>query len=146
MKGTIFTILGVLAVAINPVWVLADTFDLSWYTFDGSYTLSTGGGFSLGGTVGQPDASTAGLTGGGFSLTGGFWPVVVPAVTPGDLNCDGSVNFGDINPFVLYLSNFSSWQATYPNCPPDNGDINSDGTYPSFRDINPFVALLSGSG
>jgi len=22
--------------------------------------------------------------------------------------------FGDINPFVLYLSNFSAWQATFP--------------------------------
>jgi hypothetical protein len=48
---------------------------------------------------------------------------------------------------VLYLSNFSAWQSTYPGCPPQNGDINADGTYGelSFGDINPFVALLSGS-
>jgi hypothetical protein len=64
---------------------------------------------------------------------------------PGDLNCDGAVDFGDINPFVLYLSNFSSWQAAYPGCPAENGDISGDGTYPSFADINPFVALLSGN-
>ena len=64
-------------------------------------------------------------------------------VTPGDMNCDGTVNFGDINPFVLYLSNLSAWQAANPGCPPANGDINQDGTYPSFGDINPFVALLS---
>ena len=62
----------------------------------------------------------------------------------GDLNCDGSVNFGDINPFVRFLSNFSTWQIAYPGCPPRNGDINSDGTFPSFYDVNPFVALLSG--
>jgi hypothetical protein len=64
----------------------------------------------------------------------------------GDVNCDGTVDFGDINPFVLYLSNFSAWQSTYPDCPPENGDINQDGTYGqgSFADINPFVALLSG--
>jgi hypothetical protein len=64
--------------------------------------------------------------------------------TPGDVNCDGSVNFGDINPFVLYLSNFAVWLTTYPDCPPENGDINGDGVYPSFGDINPFVALLTG--
>jgi hypothetical protein len=68
---------------------------------------------------------------------------VAAAVLTGDLNCDGAVNFGDINPFVLYLSNFSVWQQTYINCPPAVGDINGDGTYPSFGDINPFVALLS---
>jgi hypothetical protein len=61
----------------------------------------------------------------------------------GDLNCDGAVDFGDINPFVLYLSNLSAWQVEYPDCPPENGDINGDGSYPSVADINPFVALLS---
>ncbi|MBP7746201.1 MAG: hypothetical protein KA383_08710 [Phycisphaerae bacterium] len=68
----------------------------------------------------------------------------VPSIVTGDLNCDGCVGFGDINPFVLYLANFETWQATYPNCPAPNGDINGDGTYPSFRDINPFVTLMSG--
>jgi hypothetical protein len=43
----------------------------------------------------------------------------------------------------LHLSNFSAWQAAYPGCPAANGDINGDGTWSSFRDINPFVALLS---
>jgi subtilisin family serine protease len=65
----------------------------------------------------------------------------------GDLNCDGVVDFGDINPFVLYLSQYAVWLATYPGCDPTNGDINGDGIYgaASFGDINPFVALLSGS-
>ena len=61
---------------------------------------------------------------------------------PGDLNCDGLVNFGDINPFVLALTNPAAWQAQYPNCPYANGDINADGRV-DFGDINPFVALLS---
>jgi hypothetical protein len=66
----------------------------------------------------------------------------------GDLNCDGAVDFGDINPFVLLLSNAAAWQATYPGCPMINGDINDDGVYgqTSFGDINPFVALLTGGG
>jgi hypothetical protein len=67
-----------------------------------------------------------------------------PLALPGDLNCDGVVGFGDLNPFVLYLANFTAWQAAHPGCPAENGDINGNGTYPSFDDINPFVALLSG--
>jgi hypothetical protein len=65
--------------------------------------------------------------------------------TVGDLNCDGVADFGDINPFVLYVSNFALWQAMHTGCDPLNGDINGDGTYGqgSFADINPFVALLT---
>jgi probable HAF family extracellular repeat protein len=71
-----------------------------------------------------------------------------PGLAIGDMNCDGTygyTSFGDINPFVMYLSNIAAWQATYPGCPPENGDINGDGTFGqgSFGDINPFVTLLS---
>ncbi len=64
-------------------------------------------------------------------------------ILPGDMNCDGVVDFGDINPFVQCLSDFGAWQDAYPGCPPENGDIDGDGDYPSFGDINPFVALLT---
>ena len=64
------------------------------------------------------------------------------AAQPGDLNCDGHVNFGDINPFVQLLSDPQGWQQQYPNCPLLNGDCNGDGLV-DFGDINPFVALLS---
>jgi hypothetical protein len=62
----------------------------------------------------------------------------------GDLNCDGSVDFGDINWFVLRLSNPAGYHAALPICPDANGDINGDGSV-NFGDINPFVALLCGS-
>jgi hypothetical protein len=61
----------------------------------------------------------------------------------GDLNCDSAVDFGDINPFVLILTDPAGWQATYPGCPFSTGDINGDGAV-DFADINPFVALFSG--
>ena len=64
-----------------------------------------------------------------------------PCICRGDLNCDGVVDFGDINPFVLILSNFTAWQQTYPGCPPQNGDIDGNGSV-GFEDINPFVALI----
>jgi WD40 repeat protein len=62
----------------------------------------------------------------------------------GDMNCDGTIDFGDINPFVLYLADFAAWQTAYAGCPLDIGDVNGDGLYPDFGDINPFVALLVG--
>ena len=61
----------------------------------------------------------------------------------GDLSFDGEVNFGDINPFVLYMSSFGEWVDTHPYCDAAAGDINGDGVYPSFRDINALVALLT---
>jgi hypothetical protein len=46
--------------------------DLSWHTVDGrGCTFNTGGGYTLGGTAGQPDAGL--LTEGGYALGGGFW-------------------------------------------------------------------------
>jgi hypothetical protein len=47
-------------------------YDLSWNTVDsGGYTFSAGGDYTLGGTVGQPDAGL--LIGRGYILGGGFW-------------------------------------------------------------------------
>lgn len=60
----------------------------------------------------------------------------------GDMNCDGLVDFGDINPFVMALSNPAGYAAAYPNCDIRNGDINGDGRV-DFGDINPFVRLLT---
>ncbi len=140
----------VAALCITKTAVSLADYDLSWFTVDGGGDMwTTGGTFELSGTIGQPDAGPV-MTGGNFTLTGGFWAVGGAAAQgcAGDVNCDGSITFADINPFVLYLSNFASWQATYVNCDPANGDINCDGTYGqgSFPDINPFVALMTQCG
>ena len=48
------------------------SYGLDWWTVDGGGgTSSTGGSYSLDGTIGQPDAGTS--TGGGYALAGGFW-------------------------------------------------------------------------
>ncbi len=53
-------------------------YDLTWSTVDGGGgTFSVGGGYSLGGTAGQPDAGQ--LTGGDYGLAGGFWSGGAPA-------------------------------------------------------------------
>jgi hypothetical protein len=47
-------------------------YDLSWYTIDGGgATFSTGGSYSLGGTIGQADAGA--MSGGTYQLAAGFW-------------------------------------------------------------------------
>jgi len=61
----------------------------------------------------------------------------------GDLNCDYSADFADINPFVLRLSDPQGYRDAFPRCLDANGDINLDGSV-DFGDINPFVALLTG--
>ncbi len=60
----------------------------------------------------------------------------------GDADCDGVVDFSDINAFVLALSNPAAWQAAYPECDLYNCDCNGNGSA-GFDDINPFVAILS---
>jgi len=51
-----------------------DGYDLSWWTVDGGGgALSSGPGYSLGATIGQPDAGV--LSGPGYILAGGFWQI-----------------------------------------------------------------------
>ena len=66
----------------------------------------------------------------------------------GDLNCDGSRNSLDIDPFVLALTgtphDYPEFYAVYPNCHAQHADCNYDGSINSL-DIDPFVNLLAGS-
>ncbi|MEW6249581.1 MAG: RHS repeat-associated core domain-containing protein [Planctomycetota bacterium] len=64
----------------------------------------------------------------------------------GDMNCDGLVDFNDINAFALALQGRAAYEAQYPNCNWLNADIDGNGTV-DFNDINPFNNLLtSGNG
>ena len=80
-RGTILLILAALVLLAGSVLAqsgngtsarLSAGYDLSWWTVDGGGdTFSSGGGYTLGGTIGQPDAGV--LTGGDYTLGGGFW-------------------------------------------------------------------------
>lgn len=61
----------------------------------------------------------------------------------GDMDCDGDVDFDDINPFVLALSGEAGYEAAYPDCQWLNGDTDGDGDV-DFDDINGFVGLIGG--
>jgi hypothetical protein len=54
---------------------------IEWYTIDGGGGTSTGGVYTVSGSVGQSDAGT--LSGGNYTLSGGFWGILAAVQTPG---------------------------------------------------------------
>jgi hypothetical protein len=62
---------------------------------------------------------------------------------PGDMNCDGVLNFADINAFIVALQSESAYAAAYPYCRWLNADCNGDG-HVTFADIDCFLSLLDG--
>jgi hypothetical protein len=69
---TLVALLALLAVRV--VWAQSgDGFDLSWWTVDGGGGEHSGDGYTMVGTIGQPEPGPA-LVGDGYKLTGGFWP------------------------------------------------------------------------
>lgn len=63
-----------------------------------------------------------------------------PAFCIGDMNCDGQINFADIDPFVEALTYAGG--AGWPHqCAWRHGDTNGDDAV-NFADIDPFVTLI----
>ena len=123
----------------------ANDFTVDWWTIDGGGAMAaTGGDFELSGTIGQPDAGAV-MAGGDFELTGGFWAggTVAPEYATGDMNCDGYVDFFDIDPFVLAVTDPAGYPAAYPDCDIILADCNQDGVV-DFFDIDAFVQLVIG--
>jgi hypothetical protein len=71
---SIFILLASLALAS------AQSFTIDRFTIDGGGGTSTGGGYTLIGSIGQP--ATGSLSGGGFVLTSGFWSAISVVHTP----------------------------------------------------------------
>lgn len=87
-------------------------YQIDWYTIDGGGGTSTGGPYTLTGTIGQADAGWS--SGGNYELLGGFWPGGPACIVdfadfarfadywltagniPGDLDKDSDVDFDDL--------------------------------------------------
>ena len=67
--------------AVLPATVFSQQYLIDWSTIDGGGGTSTGGVYSVTGTIGQPDAGT--MSGGSFTLQGGFWGLLTAVQTPG---------------------------------------------------------------
>lgn len=107
-----------------------------------AYTLAIDGTVSYTGQVSPwaPDSGVqfgdAGPADAGLSRFDYVRYGVVSALA-GDVNCDGTLDFRDINPFIGVLT----VPADMPGCGVMNADINQDGAI-DFGDINPFVDLM----
>ncbi len=71
--------------------------------------------------------------------------VEVRVTLPGDTNCDGRVDFNDINPFVVALVGQAPYDAQFPACDYLQADVDGDNLV-TFNDIGPFVQALVAGG
>ncbi len=66
-----------LVIALSPInpatsATFVNAYTVDWYSIDGGGTMTaSGGGYSLSGTLGQPDAGR--MLGSSYALVGGFW-------------------------------------------------------------------------
>jgi hypothetical protein len=71
LHSSIFIALILSTILYPPSTALAQ-YSIPWHTIDGGGGTSTGGVYSVSGTIGQPDAGGP-MTNGQYSVTGGFW-------------------------------------------------------------------------
>ena len=68
-------------VAAGGLPALAQQYSIDWHKISGGGGTSTGGVYTVSGTIGQHDAGGP-MTGGNYTLTGGFWAIYA-LQTPG---------------------------------------------------------------
>ena len=61
----------------------------------------------------------------------------------GDMNCDGALDFDDVAPFVLALTDPATYAASFPACNIAAADMNSD-TFENGGDLQMFIDALIG--
>ena len=120
MKRLVKLCLGIL---VALPFSAAAQYAIDWYTIDGGGGTSSGGGYTLSGTIGQPDAGT--LMGGNYVLQGGFWggvfavqqvgspTLVIQRAGPNVIISWDPNSPGFILQETMNLSNPASWSATF---------------------------------
>jgi hypothetical protein len=73
-RKTFFCSLVFAATVSLSVTSLAQSYSIDWYKVSGGGGTSTGGVYTVSGTIGQYDAG-GGLSGGNYVVTGGFWAI-----------------------------------------------------------------------
>lgn len=68
--------------------------------------------------------------------------IICAGLAPADTDCNGRVEFTDIEAFHVALLGPAAYAVRYPSCDWLNADCNGDGTV-DFDDIEPFIALLA---
>jgi len=126
-KSVLFCLL--ISACCLPAW--AQQYSIDWYKVAGGGGTSTGGTYSVSGTIGQHDAGGP-MTGGNYSLTGGFWALISVVQTPGAPTLYIS-HAG--NTVTVYWQNVSGWTLH------QNGNLAT----PAGWSASSGVALLNGT-
>lgn len=139
------TRLGAAVLLVMMPLTASGDYTIDWWTVDGGGAQScTGGGFTLSGTIGQPDASAV-MSGGDYALRGGFWVSTAIAIQPGDINGDGYIDFVDAGLFADCMSGPDN--LTPPaGCDPVHfarADLDDDGDV-DMHDMAAFAKLYGG--
>ena len=79
--STIKFLLGLAVLFSATIASHGQNYTIDWFTIDGGGGTSTGGVYSVSGTIGQPDAGR--LTGASYAIDGGFWGFVGAVQTAG---------------------------------------------------------------
>ena len=77
---TCLSILAIAAALLFPAGAVAQNFSINWYKVAGGGGISTGGVYTVNGTVGQADAGPV-LSDGYYTVTGGFWSLIAVQTT-----------------------------------------------------------------
>lgn len=104
----------------------AGGYDVVWSTIDGGGGTSTGGNYTLSGTLGQFEVKEPTLLGGDYLHMPGYWTFdgeIDPC--PADVDDSGSVGFGDLTAML------NDWGS----CPGCAADIDGNGTV-GFSDLS----------
>ena len=107
-----------------PAFGFAQSYSIDWFTIAGGGGTSTGGVYSVSGTIGQPDAGEP-MSGGQYSVTGGFWTLptavqvpaaptlsIVPA-TPGN----ATISWSPATPGFVLQETWALSPANWTNAP-----------------------------
>jgi hypothetical protein len=70
-----------LLLSLLAVSARGQSYAIDWFTIDGGGGTSTGGVYSVTGTIGQPDAGL--MSGGNFTIQGGFWGILAAVQSAG---------------------------------------------------------------
>ncbi len=118
-----FHLIRILLLVILVATAAGAQYELNWYTIDGGGGRSSGGDFSVIGTIAQPDAAWS--TGGDYELLGGFWP-------------GGPLCFVDFEHFARFAEHWRDNPCNVGNNFCGGADLNQiDGV--DFEDVKMFV-------
>jgi len=135
----------VILALLMPLLAARAQYSIDWSSIDGGGGTSTGGVYSVSGTVGQPDAGT--MNGGAYSLTGGFWGLIAAVQTPGApaltiTRTNGAVTVSWPNPSPGWVLDMST---TLVGSPPPWNQVSAAQYHTNATDISVTVSPPVGS-